>query len=108
MDEIIPCPGARQELTLADRVLRRSGIDARLGPVDPGFVLLQALLGLADRVEIEIEALAIGGAERIAHRAGLAAQIVQDTAAILELADLAGGFLGRALDEEISEHGSRL
>src|ERR1022692_549620 len=49
MDEVVPLPGAGQELAgLVHLVRGLGGGHARLGAMDPCFVLLQAFFGFAD------------------------------------------------------------
>src|SRR5262249_19594487 len=82
---------------------RRLHLYLRLGLLDPGHVLLQALLGLSDGGKQQVEAFAVGGAEGLAEGLGLVADAVEDALAVLDAGDLAGDLVFRAVDEQVRE-----
>src|ERR1043165_8851554 len=100
MDEIEPLPRACQELAGLMRLVGRDrSVDAWLGTMDPGFVLLQALLRFADRRQQDIETLTVGGSDSIGERSCLGAEIVQNASAVAQLPEFACHLFRRPLDE---------
>src|SRR5436190_12107452 len=100
MNDVVPLAAALEQLCAAKVTCRRRDLDLRLRRLAPKLVLLQALLGLADRRQIQIEALPIDVTELVVDRFHLAADVVEDALPIAEATQLAGFLVRSPANEE--------
>src|SRR6202012_5670532 len=100
MGEVEPLTALRDEVRGLQIFGRRLHVYLRFRRSVPVLVLLQVLLGLAQRGEERVEPLAVAAARLVVERTDLSAHFVQDALPIADAVKFALHFLRSARDEK--------